>query len=258
MSTSNLSFTGESSLRSFIDQADKAENAQELMELFAGYCQKIGVPAVVYIPSAIRFLKKEDIGKINEDGRLIANRYDRAFAELLNRYNHENLGYMDHVKFMAEKTGSAVRIYDEPKGVTPYSQFENFLADVRTAGFQDGICMPIFEQKNQTSSVIMLTHNAKLDLDKADVCRIRMFAYYLNERVRALMPDADEIVPLSEREREVLQWAGAGKSNVDIADIMMISEHTVNTYMRRSFHKLDVSTRIAAVVRALSLGLIDY
>ncbi|WP_285712885.1 helix-turn-helix transcriptional regulator [Erythrobacter oryzae] len=61
---------------------------------------------------------------------------------------------------------------------------------------------------------------------------------------------------LSLREREVLTWAGRGKSNTDIATILAISGDTVATYMRRIFAKLDCHDRIGAVIKALRLGQI--
>jgi len=47
-----------------------------------------------------------------------------------------------------------------------------------------------------------------------------------------------------------------GKSNTVIADIVGISPHAVNSYMRRIYLKLDVSDRVSAAFRALALGLI--
>jgi DNA-binding NarL/FixJ family response regulator len=61
---------------------------------------------------------------------------------------------------------------------------------------------------------------------------------------------------LSTRELEVLQWLARGKSNTDIAEIIGASATTVDTYVRRLFAKLAVNNRIAAVVAALTAGLI--
>ncbi|HAV79983.1 MAG TPA: transcriptional regulator, partial [Erythrobacter sp.] len=64
-------------------------------------------------------------------------------------------------------------------------------------------------------------------------------------------------VSLSEREREVLEWMGRGKSSVDIGTILDISPETVRTYTRRIFDKLDTNDRVTATVRALKLGLVE-
>ena len=60
--------------------------------------------------------------------------------------------------------------------------------------------------------------------------------------------------PLTEREREVLQWLGSGKTDKDIGDILGISPRTVHKHLQRIYEKLGVETRTAAVARAMRLG----
>ncbi len=67
---------------------------------------------------------------------------------------------------------------------------------------------------------------------------------------------APEAISLSNRERDVLQWAGAGKTTEDIGEILGIAERTVRVYLDTSRHKLGAANRTHAVARALSLGLI--
>lgn len=61
---------------------------------------------------------------------------------------------------------------------------------------------------------------------------------------------------LSQREIEVLQWISAGKSQQDIADILSISNRTVEVHLRSARHKLYALTTAQAVGRAISMGLI--
>ncbi len=63
-------------------------------------------------------------------------------------------------------------------------------------------------------------------------------------------------ISLSGRERDVLQWAGAGKTTDEIAQILGISERTVRVYLDTSRYKLTATNRTHAVARALGLGLI--
>ncbi len=59
------------------------------------------------------------------------------------------------------------------------------------------------------------------------------------------------------REREVLKWIASGKTSVDIAEILKISELTVNAHAQAAMLKLNATTRThAAVVAALS-GIVD-
>src|SRR3989441_10536432 len=57
---------------------------------------------------------------------------------------------------------------------------------------------------------------------------------------------------LTPREREVLQWAGAGKTNAEIAAILDMSPRTVEKHFEHVFEKLGVDTRVAAVMRLLA------
>jgi DNA-binding CsgD family transcriptional regulator len=61
---------------------------------------------------------------------------------------------------------------------------------------------------------------------------------------------------LSTREREVLQWVAAGKSQQDVGDILSISPRTVEVHLRSAREKLGALTTVQAVGRAIGLRLI--
>lgn len=58
-------------------------------------------------------------------------------------------------------------------------------------------------------------------------------------------------LPVTRREREVLEWAARGKTNRDIACILGMSPRTVEKHLERIYVKLGVESRTAAVMRAL-------
>ncbi|PWE57987.1 LuxR family transcriptional regulator [Metarhizobium album] len=61
---------------------------------------------------------------------------------------------------------------------------------------------------------------------------------------------------LTEREIDCLNWTAAGKTSAEIAEILGLSEHTVNHYLNRAAKKLDTVNRTQAVAKALRLGMI--
>ena len=63
-------------------------------------------------------------------------------------------------------------------------------------------------------------------------------------------------VALSARESEVLLWIARGASNNEIAQIVSLSPHTVDTYCRRVLSKFETSSRTTAAVRAAQAGLL--
>jgi LuxR family maltose regulon positive regulatory protein len=65
------------------------------------------------------------------------------------------------------------------------------------------------------------------------------------------------IEPLSERELEVLHLIARGDSNQEIAEMLVIAVVTVKRHVTHIFEKLGVHTRVQAVARARSLGLLS-
>ena len=61
---------------------------------------------------------------------------------------------------------------------------------------------------------------------------------------------------LTSREREVLAFIAAGRSNREIATQLVISEHTVHRHVSNILRKLDEPTRAAASARATREGIV--
>jgi DNA-binding CsgD family transcriptional regulator len=61
---------------------------------------------------------------------------------------------------------------------------------------------------------------------------------------------------LTDREIDCLTWTAAGKTSAEIAEILGLSEHTVNHYLNRTTKKLDTVNRTQAVAKALRIGII--
>jgi DNA-binding CsgD family transcriptional regulator len=61
---------------------------------------------------------------------------------------------------------------------------------------------------------------------------------------------APPLPPLTRREREVLGWVAAGKTDADIGTLLNISRRTVQKHLEHAYVKLGVETRTAAVRRA--------
>lgn len=69
-----------------------------------------------------------------------------------------------------------------------------------------------------------------------------------------LLPEAEVI--LSNREVEVLRWTAEGKTSSEVADILRITERTVNFHINNAMAKLKANNKTAAVIRAAVLGLL--
>jgi DNA-binding NarL/FixJ family response regulator len=62
---------------------------------------------------------------------------------------------------------------------------------------------------------------------------------------------------LSTQEQAVLSMSAKGYSYDEIARLLKLSRHTVETYVKRIYHKLQVHSKTAAVYEGRKLGLVD-
>jgi len=75
--------------------------------------------------------------------------------------------------------------------------------------------------------------------------------------VSSMRQNGPEKPHLTPRETEVLQLMARGLRNEEIAEELVITTQTVKNYVRSIFSKLDVNTRVEAVLFALSEGLVE-
>jgi DNA-binding NarL/FixJ family response regulator len=61
---------------------------------------------------------------------------------------------------------------------------------------------------------------------------------------------------LSAREQQVLEYITKGFNSDEIAGLMGVSRHTVLTFVRRIYKKLEVSSKTEAIYEARNQGLL--
>ena len=79
----------------------------------------------------------------------------------------------------------------------------------------------------------------------------------LNDQ-RASRPTPAPELGLSPRELEILRLLCAAYSNTEIAEELFVSESTVKTHVSAIMTKMQVPSRLKAVVRAYELGLVEH
>lgn len=127
----------------------------------------------------------------------------------------------------------------------------------RRIGISSAIAVPLYVDRRLLVSFVLNRIGRDFsdrDRDLLDLLRTPLAALYrgaLASRgvcaaVNGSMP---ALPPLTPREREVLAWVAAGKTNRQIAQVLSTSPRTVQKHLEHIFDKLGVETRVAAVMR---------
>ncbi|MFJ9363912.1 response regulator [Nocardia sp. NPDC101769] len=168
---------------------------------------------------------------------------------------------------------------DEAVAAADSQEPDVIFMDLRMPG--DGVVAieRITTRKPTVKIVVVTTYNTDADILRA--VEAGAVGFLLKDASRAVLVDAvraayrgesvlgrtvaDRLVrgihrsaasALSSREIEVLTQVSKGLTNAQIGRILHIGESTVKTHLLRTYGKLNVSDRAAAVATAISLGLL--
>ena len=95
-----------------------------------------------------------------------------------------------------------------------------------------------------------LFHAQKRDFVERDRLVLELLRPHLERVVDRLeRRSASGGLPITRREREILEWVERGKTNAEIAEILWLSPSTVRKHLENAYGKLGVRTRTAAVAR---------
>ena len=116
---------------------------------------------------------------------------------------------------------------------------------------QGGFVVPLVGIRTRTAVIELAGPNKTLNA--REKVELQMASMAVNSRLRTIFkPRRHPLPPLSNREREVLQWAAVGKSDWEIGEILSISEKTVNAHIENVKRKYNVTSRIYAVVKGMN------
>lgn len=80
--------------------------------------------------------------------------------------------------------------------------------------------------------------------------------HYIQRHERKKAPRTIEPTSkLTRREIEVLQWSADGKTALEIAEILCLSQETIHSHVKNAVQKLQVANKTAAVAQALRTGI---
>ncbi len=137
-------------------------------------------------------------------------------------------------------------------------------AAARDFGLSDGITFPIHGPGVEVA-MLTLIFPEREEMSERDWANLlgkgQLFAAYLHEASQRLLNEQKkpflENKPLTEREKQCLLWAAAGKTSWEISQILHITERTVVFHMANAAEKMGAVNRRQAVAKAIMLGLIN-
>lgn len=119
----------------------------------------------------------------------------------------------------------------------------------------DGMCVPSFHQSYWGYSFVGFGR-PKEEFSEILLWQIQTLSQAIHVRYVLLKKLLQEKVNLTNRESDVIELIAMGKTNTEIALILGIAPHTVATYIKNLYLKLDAADRVTASLRAMSLNLI--
>ncbi len=173
--------------------------------------------------------------------------------------DYDRLGLLRHSPIFASLRRSTVPaswVVDAPAAGRPEAQNAAAHALFRRHNLTMGVFFPVHGPDGSRAAIGYdgdrppLSH---LELSELNMLSIHVFDIYCALKASG----RGETNTLTVRELEVLHWAASGKTSTEIAAILSLSDHTVNTYMNTAMRKLDCVNRTQLVAKALRLRLIS-
>jgi LuxR family quorum sensing-dependent transcriptional regulator len=118
-------------------------------------------------------------------------------------------------------------------------------------GMKDGLCVPIHIPL--AGPAVVTAASDRVEVPPGALPLIETLCVHTFRKLGNLQTKSDneDSVPLTPRERELLQWSAQGKSTDDISCILGVTANTVESHQRNIRNKLDAINVAHAIVKAL-------
>lgn len=124
-----------------------------------------------------------------------------------------------------------------------------------TLGFSLGICVPVYTRNGLRYAALLVGHGSSMEASRhMELCYRVTCAF---DAFAARFLNAKSKAKLTPKEREVLRWISQGKTAKEIAIIVSVSEHTINSHTATLLRKLDAVNRAQMVAKAMRQQLIS-
>ncbi|WP_370677151.1 autoinducer binding domain-containing protein [Pleomorphomonas sp. PLEO] len=232
-------------LQEFIEKSNKCRNYGELSSVFGDYLARLGIDMFAF--SYVHH--QNDIA-----GHAVLSNYP---GDWLNHYVSHNYITFDPIYRIGwEKSG----IFDWASISKTHSLSKDevrVMNEARDAGLKAGAAAAIHLGYGDLIGFGFASAD-RHSFGRDHLSQLYAMAGQFQLVYTSLLPNPQlPQIRLSARQKEVLRWTATGKTRADIADIMGITEDTVDDHLRQIFRKLRCNDKVVAVLRAVQLGAIS-
>lgn len=234
----------------FVRDSSQASNGEALFALLSQAVGQYGYDKLVFSVLSDRDLPAE----LN---RLCL--YSTYPEDWLKYYAAKDYGRIDPVVRAAGTSHHAFTWADLEKTTVFSPQQVRLMRQGEEVGLNAGIGVPLRGSRALLAGIGLAASDEHDGADvHLDLVNALCSQFYLAfRRLYAKPAQAADVTPLSPKEREILSWVAAGKTDEEIATILSISRNTVDTHMRNIFRKLDAPNRVSAAIKGVTLGHIQ-
>lgn len=242
--------TVDSKLEILLDSLDTILTTDEVWKSLYEYTKTLGVDAMSYYhfppPGAIDFDDKTFIALGYEESA--ATNYARQSQLYNNPFENRTLSFDKPIFWSSIQ--KELGFCDNQLKLLKSLYCENHF---------NGIAIPVHGPNNRNGVIVLRFEDEDRKYTPSDVRKLQTASQYSHSTFsRIRIKNRKNQPSLTSREQEILTWVAHGKSNAVIADIVGISRHTVNGYLRRIYLKTGTSDRTTASLRGIGEGLINY
>jgi len=240
----------------FLKAIYESNNLEEVWDLHCRAMADFGFTRLIY--GYTRYTTPNSPTGPQEDCLFLSNHEPGYFKRFIEDglYAHAPM-----VRWAREFTGSCSWSYVQTvlDDLTPEER--QVLAVNREFGVLAGYTICFAEGTSRAKGLIAMATARGVTQDEADAIWARhgreIEAMNNVVHLKIISLPHDKVMPrLSERQREVLEWVGDGKTNQDIAVILGGKTATVEKHLRLAREKLGVETTAQAVLKASFLNQI--
>ena len=237
-------------LDSLVDSLEYIDTPEKTWDFLFEYTKGLAAEAMTYChfapPGAQDFNEKFSVAHGFDPENLID--YKRSCAQYNNPFEDRTLPLNQPIFWSNLET--EIEFSEEHLSALKKFYFNKHL---------NGLVIPVHGPNNRNGCINLRFEDPDVKHSKTEVRKLQLASQYAHQTFcRLHSENRKNPTTLTTREQEILTWVARGKSNSVIAEIVGISQHTVNGYLRRIYLKTGTSDRTTASLRAIGEALINY